>query len=81
MQVKVKAYPNLKRTRPYLWNLGEAFSQFIASIFGLNCNLTFSAYCGYWQEKGWPIVKHLHKPINLLFWNSEHCSNAWKERT
>lgn len=77
MQVTIKANAE-KRGKSYWWNLGEAISQLLAAIFGLNANLTFSAYSGYWKKKQYPVLKHFHKPINWLFNDPEHCQKAWR---
>ena len=81
MKVEIKAHPNKKSDKPYWWNLGEAVSQALAAVFGLDANLTFSAYSGYWKQEQRPYLRHIHKPINILFRDKEHCQNAWKNRT
>lgn len=81
MKIVIKAYPNKTCHKPYWWNLGEAVSQALAAVFGLDANLTFSAYSGYWKEEEHPVLKYMHKPINMLFMDKEHCQNAWKNRT
>ena len=81
MRVLIRANPDEARGKPYHWNLGEAISQAFGAIFGLNANLTFSAYCGYWLQENRPFLKHLHKFVNLLFNDSNHCQNAWKNMT
>jgi hypothetical protein len=76
MKVTILANPEA-RGKSYWWNLGEALSQVLAALVGLNANLTFSAYCGYWKEKNYPVLRSFHKPINWLFRDPEHCQNAW----
>jgi hypothetical protein len=80
MKVTIKADPS-KRGDTYLMNLGEAASQLLAALVGLNANLTFSAYCGYWNERGFPYLKHLHKGVDALFRDPTHCSRAWANRS
>ena len=58
---------DLDRGKSYLWNLGEAISQAFAAVFGLNANLTFSAYCGHWQTEKTPVLRHFHLLPDLLF--------------
>ena len=77
MRVSIQVNPDLDRGKSYLWNLGEAVSQAIAAVFGLNANLTFSAYCGYWQTEKTPCLRHLHYIPNLLFFDRYHCKKAW----
>ena len=81
MRVSIRANPKLSRGKSYWWNLGEAASQALAAVFGLNANLTFSAYCGYWKQAQKPFLRHLHKPVNLIFNDSNHCKNAWENLT
>jgi hypothetical protein len=81
MRVSIQANPNKSRGKPYHWNLGEAISQMFGAIFGLNANLTFSSYCGYWFEQNKPFLKYLHKPVNFLFRDPNHCQEAWKKMT
>ena len=68
MRITIKADPSKSRGKSYYWNLAEAMSQGLASVFGLNANLTFSAYCGYWQELNLPVRG---KFINLLIYYLE----------
>ena len=81
MRITIKADPSKSRGKSYYWNLAEAMSQGLASVFGLNANLTFSAYCGYWQELNLPVRGKFYKFINLLFRDKKHCEDAWKNLT
>ena len=81
MHTTVKADPSRPMGKSYIWNLGEAVSQTLAALFGLNANLTFSAYCGYWEKEGTPVLRHFHKPINMMFSDPLHCQNAWGNLT
>lgn len=81
MEVLIRAYPKVRRRKNYWWNLGEAVSQALAAVFGLNANLTFSAYCGYWKEHKRPFLQHLHKPVDFLFRDKYHCTKAWYSLT
>ena len=81
MRVSIQAEPNEPRGKPYHWNLGEAVSQLLGALLGLNANLTFSAYCGYWYYEDKTFLRHLHKPINFLFRDPYHCQKAWQKRT
>lgn len=81
MRTIIKADPTLPRENSYIWNLGEAVSQALAAIVGLNANLTFSAYCGYWKEEGLSVKGQFYKVVNLLFMDNNHCQNAWQQRT
>lgn len=81
MHTTIKADPTRPREKSYFWNLMEAVSQCLAATVGLNANLTFSAYCGYWKQKRRPIAGHIYIFINLLFHDSNHCQNAWHKLT
>lgn len=81
MRTTIKADPAQPRRKNYFWNLGEAISQGLAAIFGLDANLTFSAYCGYWKLAQRPVLRHFHKIVNFLFNDTNHCQNAWRQRT
>jgi len=81
MRITIKADPSKSRGKSYCWNLAEAMSQGLASVFGLNANLTFSAYCGYWKQEDRPIKGKFYKFINFLFQDKYHCQNAWKNLT
>ena len=81
MRITIKADPSKSRGKSYYWNLAEAMSQGLASVFGLNANLTFSAYCGYWKQEGLPIRGKFYKFINFLFQDKYHCQNALKNFT
>lgn len=81
MRITIKADPSKSSGKSYFWNLAEAMSQGLASVFGLNANLTFSAYCGYWKQEGFPIKGKFYKFINFLFQDKYHCQNAWKNLT
>jgi hypothetical protein len=91
MRVEVKAFPNEKNPKGYFGNMGEATSQALASIIGLNCNLTFSAYCGYWQKTQTPYLRRLAPLPNFIMSiprlitgkgiDKNHCLNAWNHRT
>ena len=82
MRTTIKADPTQPRRKNYFWNLGEAVSQALAAVFGLNANLTFSAYCGYWKEDKRPIKGHFYRVVNLLFFRQpDHCQNAWRQKT
>jgi len=77
MKTTVTAYPAQKNPKGYIGNLGEAISQAIAAVFGLNCNLTFSAYCGYWQEVEKPLLGRLHVIPNCIMSLPRMCADAW----
>jgi len=66
MKTIVKADPNRPRGKNYFQNMAEALSQLLGSLLGLNCNLTFSAYCGFWQQEEIFILRNLHKVVNLV---------------
>jgi hypothetical protein len=67
MRVEIKAFPDQPRKKGYLGNLGEATSQFLGALFfNLNCNLTTSAHCGYWEAEERTFLKHLRHPVNLI---------------
>ncbi len=65
MRTTIKADPTQPRRKSYFWNLGEAISQALAAFVGLNANLTFSAYCGYWKSEQRPIKGHFYRAGNF----------------
>jgi len=81
MHTTIKADPTQPRQKNYFWNLMEAVSQALAAIVGLNANLTFSAYCGYWKSEQRPIKGHFYRAVNFLFRDLNHCQNAWLQKT
>ena len=81
MKTEVTAYPNEKRGTGYFFNIGMALSQLLASFLNLNCDLTFSAYCGYWKQQGFPILGKFHKLIDLLFSDPNHCEQSWLNKS
>jgi hypothetical protein len=74
--------------RPYWPNLGEAVSQAMGALVGLDANLTFSAHCGRWQEESTPILQHLHRLPNITMSipriirgqgiDHDHCLRSWR---
>lgn len=81
MRTTVKADPTQPRQKSYIWNLGEAVSQALAACFGLDANLTFSAYCGYWKSEQRPVKGQFYVAVNFLFRDPDHCQNAWRQKT
>lgn len=81
MKTKVTAYPEQTRETSYIFNLGMALSQLLASFFNLNCDLTFSAYCGYWKRVNYPVRGKFYKVIDLLFSDANHCERSWVNKS
>lgn len=78
----MKSEPDsVPRDKSYGWNLGESLSQVLNAVIGGDADITFSANCGHWQEeKDWR-GKVFGGVVNLIFFDKNHCANAWKKRT
>jgi hypothetical protein len=48
--------------RSYFLNLCVALDQFVAAIFGIDCDLTISGWLGYYRPESW-----LRKVIDWVF--------------
>lgn len=73
--------PDARPTRPYWTRVREAVSQLIAAILGFPCpDYGLSYYAGEAQAHGrwWGLIAA--PLINLMFWDKNHCLNAFTNR-
>jgi hypothetical protein len=66
--------------RSYFHRIMHWVSQGLNVFLGGHQDLTFSQRVGGWRRFGHPLGKPLSKFINFIFFDSQHCQNAWIEK-